>query len=86
MLAEGLCLIDTVRMKQTLCSFVLGYRGSAATLLQEVGLPIVDAAACERAYANESNRVNPQYHICAGFAEGGKDTCQGELRYISGKN
>ena len=50
----------------------------ATRTLQQVDLPIVPISVCEEAYENRTNDVVPGIHICAGYVEGGKDTCQGE--------
>ncbi|CAK8695094.1 uncharacterized protein LOC143446070 [Clavelina lepadiformis] len=54
------------------------YRGSQASILQEVDLPIVNNEVCQRAYRNYTENMNPDVHICAGYEEGGRDTCQGD--------
>jgi len=61
-------------------SSYLGYRGGTADILQQVDLPIVDRATCERTFQNYSNPIDSTQHICAGYRDGGKDTCQGELQ------
>ena len=58
---------------------ILGFRGPLAGALQEVDLPIVQNSLCEAAYANTSNRVNSDIHMCAGYQTGGKDACQGSV-------
>lgn len=48
--------------------------GSAATVLQEVQLPIVDNATCDAAMlADITGNM-----LCAGYVEGGQDSCQGD--------
>lgn len=44
--------------------------------LQEVDLPIVSWDSCEQVYRNISG-FNKAKVICAGYEEGGKDTCKG---------
>ena len=50
---------------------------SEASVLQKVDLPIIDINVCQHSYRNENKRVNPSIHLCAGYVQGGKDTCQG---------
>ena len=59
--------------------FVLTVEGGAASAtLREVDLPIVDDYVCEVAYSNINSQINSSIHICAGYVEGGKDSCQGK--------
>lgn len=51
------------------------YQGFAATILQEVEVPVVNNPACVTTYQTVSLLVNDNM-ICAG--EGGKDSCQGD--------
>ena len=37
----------------------------------EVQVPVVSNAVCQKAYSDASDTV-----ICAGYTEGGKDSCQ----------
>ena len=41
--------------------------------LQQVELPIVPFSLCQQAY----NGINQNYHLCAGYEEGGRDICEG---------
>jgi len=43
--------------------------------LMEVDVPIVDNAVCAQAYEGQ---INAPLEICAGLAQGGKDSCQGD--------
>lgn len=55
------------------------YRGSQATVLQEVQLPIQPTTDCEQAYRpNFPDQVFDGTVLCVGFINGGKDSCQGE--------
>lgn len=45
--------------------------GSTADILQEVSVPIVGPRECQCAYSDLTTNM-----ICAGFREGGKDSCQ----------
>ena len=56
---------------------ISGERGNEANVLQEVDLPIIDVSVCKQSYRNEVEQVNPSIHLCAGYVQGGKDTCQG---------
>lgn len=47
--------------------------GSSATILQKVRLPIVSNATCNASYGGITANM-----LCAGLAEGGKDSCQGD--------
>jgi V8-like Glu-specific endopeptidase len=44
--------------------------------LLEAKVPIVDEEVCSRSYADRGN-IDYKQNICAGFAEGGVDTCYG---------
>ena len=46
--------------------------GALSTTLQEVGLAIVSAPVC-----GMQQTLNATIQICAGFSEGGRDSCQG---------
>ncbi len=50
-----------------------GEGGSAAVVLMEVSVPIVDNEVCNRSYGTINENM-----LCAGYAEGGKDSCQGD--------
>ena len=49
--------------------------GSVATKLMEVKLPLVETRMCQRAYPDD--RIDHST-LCAGFREGGKDSCSGD--------
>lgn len=49
--------------------------GKLSPDLQRVDVPIVGRAACQVSYGEESITDNM---ICAGFAEGGKDSCSSD--------
>jgi trypsin len=49
---------------------------AAATKLQKVSLPLVEAETCRKAY-EDFNPVTERM-LCAGYAQGGKDSCQGD--------
>ncbi len=46
-------------------------------ILQQVQVPLFDHATCKTAYAGVGQTVSDNM-ICAGLAEGGKDSCQGD--------
>lgn len=50
-----------------------GEGGSAAVILMEVEVPIVENEVCNRAYGTITENM-----VCAGYADGGKDSCQGD--------
>jgi len=45
-------------------------------ILQQVEVPLVDFGVCQKAYQGEE--IILHYSICAGYAEGGKDSCSGD--------
>lgn len=53
--------------------------GLTSDLLQYVKLPVVSQDECESSYASRSARYNITANMfCAGFLEGGRDTCLGD--------
>jgi len=52
-------------------------RGSLPNILHAVKVPIVPTALCRTSFMRLGRFVTPQM-ICAGLAEGGKDSCQGD--------
>lgn len=50
-----------------------GEGGSAAAVLMEVDVPVVDNTTCNGSYGTITDNM-----LCAGYAEGGKDSCQGD--------
>lgn len=53
--------------------------GVASDLLQYVKLPVVSQDECRSSYASRSNSYNITDNMfCAGFFEGGRDTCLGD--------
>lgn len=50
-----------------------GEGGSAAVILMEVAVPIVENEVCNRSYGTITGNM-----VCAGYADGGKDSCQGD--------
>lgn len=58
----------------------LSFRGPTATILQEVQVPIIPTTECEFNYRLYfPNQVFDNRIMCAGYAQGGKDSCQGKL-------
>ena len=48
-------------------------------VLQYVKLPVVEQGECEESYASRSLTYNITHNMfCAGFYEGGRDTCLGD--------
>ncbi|XP_077303204.1 prostasin-like isoform X3 [Lithobates pipiens] len=46
--------------------------------LQEVLVPLIDRNTCQTMYRNAGGSITIQYdQICAGYKDGGKDSCQG---------
>lgn len=45
--------------------------GSLTNLLQKAAVSLIDQAACQRSYGD----VLTPHMMCAGYMEGGKDTC-----------
>ena len=46
-------------------------------MLQEVDLPIINNTVCEAMYEKAGFREHiPHIFICAGYREGGKDSCE----------
>ncbi|WP_063784072.1 S1 family serine peptidase [Streptomyces sp. SBT349] len=53
--------------------------GAYARGLRAAGVRLMDAAACERAYAGaESAPFDARWMVCAAAPEGGRDACQGD--------
>ncbi len=53
----------------------LSETGGSSNLLQEVDLSVISDSLCRSVYGNN---VNFTYEICAGYLEGGKDSCFGD--------
>lgn len=53
--------------------------GSSSENLMSVTVPIVSRTDCEEAYKDENIT---ERMICAGFLEGGKDSCQVNIKHI----
>ncbi|XP_041920123.1 mannan-binding lectin serine protease 1 isoform X1 [Alosa sapidissima] len=53
--------------------------GGVSDVLRYVKLPVVERSECEGSYASRSRSYNiTSGMFCAGFYEGGRDTCQGD--------
>ena len=51
--------------------------GPLPAVLQEVDLPIINNTECEAMYESAGFREHiPHIFICAGYREGGKDSCE----------
>ena len=51
--------------------------GPLPAVLQEVSLPIINNTECEAMYEKAGFREHiPHIFICAGYREGGKDSCE----------
>jgi trypsin len=46
-------------------------------VLRAVEVPVVNIKKCKKAYAREANKITAQM-FCAGFDEGGRDSCAGD--------
>lgn len=62
--------------------------GASPDLLQRVNVPITTREFCESSY--DSSSMNWNVEICAGLAEGGKDSCQGDsggpmFKFVGGR-
>lgn len=59
-----------------------GNMNQPSSLLRVVHLPIIDQATCQRQYEGLHGRRGTEYvtgsHFCAGFIQGGKDSCSGD--------
>ncbi|KAG6451334.1 venom serine protease Bi-VSP isoform X1 [Manduca sexta] len=53
-------------------------RGPAATHLQVVQLPVVSNDYCKQAYRNYTQQKIDERVLCAGYKNGGKDSCRGD--------
>ena len=52
-------------------------------MLQEVDLPIINNSQCEAMYEKAGFREHiPHIFICAGYKEGGKDSCEVDITTI----
>jgi len=49
-----------------------------SNILMQVGVPVIGQATCARQYAGQGISIDGNAMVCAGFAQGGKDSCQGE--------
>ena len=57
--------------------------GPLASVLREVEVPILSNRACERMYRNSGHpQYIPYIFICAGYGEGGRDSCGVRMRNI----
>ncbi|KAG7213035.1 hypothetical protein KM043_002370 [Ampulex compressa] len=66
------------------------FRGPRSLILQEVQLPVVNLQSCKNAYDKFKVTIIDDRVICAGFARGGKDACEGDsggplMTYSDGK-
>ena len=52
------------------------YSGTASDVLLEVFLPMMSLAECKKTYSSSPSHVVTDSHLCAGYKEGGKDSCQ----------
>lgn len=57
----------------------LSYGGTVPSVLQTVQLPIVDNRSCQKMFADAGHFkfIRDQF-ICAGYPQGGKDSCEGD--------
>lgn len=66
------------------CSVVTGWGttqyGAQETsdLLQQVDVPVIDLETCRRAYQGRNAAPIHDTNICAGYAQGTRDSCQGD--------
>jgi serine protease len=51
--------------------------GASSSILQEVSVPVVSNATCSEGYAADNVLITGNM-LCAGLAQGGKDSCQGD--------
>uniref|UniRef100_A0A2H8TEC5 CLIP domain-containing serine protease n=2 Tax=Melanaphis sacchari TaxID=742174 RepID=A0A2H8TEC5_9HEMI len=90
-LIQPICMPMTSNMKRIDMSrslpFVAGwgttvptatYSVPPVTTLMEVQVPITNSQECERVYSNEPASVIDDRVLCAGYPEGGKDSCRGD--------
>ena len=52
--------------------------GAVSNTLLEVTLDVVDYSTCKAQLSNYFSSLNDNVHLCAGVAEGGKDSCNGD--------
>uniref|UniRef100_A0A2S2N8A3 Proclotting enzyme n=1 Tax=Schizaphis graminum TaxID=13262 RepID=A0A2S2N8A3_SCHGA len=87
---QPICLPGTLDMKTVEKSqkmpFIAGWGSTNAspqnnemnsTSLMEVQIPISNLTACKQAYASYKTVIDDKV-ICAGYPEGGKDSCRGD--------
>lgn len=57
---------------------ILLENGSSPDVLQQVSLPVITTQSCAETFKKNGYPLvlNPEIMLCAGFPEGGKDTCQ----------
>ena len=56
--------------------YIIAVDFSGSEILQFVGLPIVSNSECSKAYQSYDNLPIDRQCICAGYPEGGKDSCK----------
>ena len=58
--------------------------GPLPSVMQEVDLPIINNTMCEKMYRDAGYVEHiPNIFICAGYAAGGKDSCEVTLNIIT---
>lgn len=65
------------------CSVVTGWGrlesgGATTAMLQQVDVPVVDLTTCQRAYQGRAQAPIHDTNLCAGYAQGTRDSCQGD--------
>lgn len=57
----------------------LSYGGFIPSILQTVRLPIIDSHVCQKMFADAGHyKYIRDSALCAGYSQGGKDTCEGD--------
>jgi len=50
----------------------------ASDILMQVGVPVFNSASCAKSYKAVGETIDKDVMLCAGYAKGGKDSCEGD--------
>jgi len=73
-------VLQVKKMKGNVKSKIVNFNltdGPLPSVMQEVDLPVINNTMCERMYRDAGYVEHiPSIFICAGYAAGGKDSCE----------